>query len=162
MSALYDKNGEYTLSSLINAITQRLQRKVFTSLEWSLSHQQIRALHYILCYHEAGEPVYQKMLESRFKIRAATASSIINSLEQAGYVKREAGKEDLRYKQLVPQPKAVELSSKIAVYLQEVDKYILQDIPPEDLAVCMRTLKIVAANIETLDAEKLKQFLQID
>lgn len=156
-----ETNNDYTLSRLVNSITHQFQRKVFGAFDWSLSNQQVRALHYILRHHEQGEAVYQKMLEAHFKIRAATASNIINLLEQGAYVKREASSTDGRYKQLVPLPKAVQLSSMIGAYLQEVDKYILQGIDSEELAQCMKVLQKVYANVETLDAEKIKAHLEV-
>ena len=66
-----------------------------------LTDTQLIVLEYLLV-ESKGHDVFAKELESFFGIKASSVNSIVNYLEEAEYIRREAVKEDRRLKRLTP------------------------------------------------------------
>ncbi|MBQ9662992.1 MAG: MarR family transcriptional regulator [Oscillospiraceae bacterium] len=72
----------------------------------SLTNTQAIILHYIL-FEAKTRDVFAKDVEAYFGIKASSVNSIVNYLENAGYVTRETLGEDKRMKRLVPTAEAL-------------------------------------------------------
>lgn len=69
-----------------------------------------------------GEDVFQKDVEHEFDVTRATASKVIDLMEQKGLVKRERVSHDARLRKLVLTEKAEAISE-----LMEIDRNILEE-----------------------------------
>ena len=64
-----------------------------------------------ICIIRAGHgDVYQKDVEQEFRIRRSTATVMLQSLEQKGYLVRVASTEDARLKRILLTEKAIRAS----------------------------------------------------
>ncbi len=67
-----------------------------------------------------GGAVFQKDIEQAFDVRRSTATVMLQSLEQKGYIERRPVEHDARMKKIVLTDKAIEQNMKI---LQQIDAF---------------------------------------
>ena len=77
-------------------------------------------LHYIIVEKDRGD-IFPKDLEEFLGIKGSSVTSLINNLEQGGYLRRESLESDGRYKRLVLTEKTRGMQEEI---LRRVDDYI--------------------------------------
>ena len=59
------------------------------------------------------ENIYQKDIEKFFGLKKSTITSILNSLEDAGYIERKVGKDDGRLRRIVLTEKGFAMNEKV-------------------------------------------------
>ena len=57
--------------------------------------------------------IYQKDIEKFFGLKKSTITSILNSLEDAGYIERKVGKDDGRLRRIVLTEKGFAMNEKV-------------------------------------------------
>lgn len=87
----------------INILANR-QRRHFDRLtaEAPFSGAQGRVLHYLLDHPD--EEIFQKDIEEEFGLRPSTATTLLQSMERKGLLRREPSEKDARYKKLGVSP----------------------------------------------------------
>ena len=87
----------------INILANR-QRRHFDRLtaEAPFSGAQGRVLHYLLSHPD--EEIFQKDIEEEFGLRPSTATTLLQSMERKGLLRREPSEKDARYKKLTLTP----------------------------------------------------------
>ena len=99
----------------IKVLNQVLQRKLIYSAKdkgvdkLTLMHGWIIAY----LYDHRDEDVYQKDIEKFFGLKKSTITSILNSLEDAGYIERKVGKDDGRLRRIVLTEKGFAMNEKV-------------------------------------------------
>ena len=111
-----------------------------------LTHTQSRILLFILRAQAKGA-VYQKQIEREFSMRASTASVLIAQLERKGYLRRETGGTDARYKQLVPTEAAHSCRSALAGAMREWNHLLTEGITPEEMEQFLNTIAKMRTNL---------------
>ena len=100
---------EYQLMDLfqkIMVLNDRAHTKyIQTDNPTSLTDMQAIVLHFIL-FESRRRVVYARDVEAYFGIKASSVNSLVNYLEQAGYIRRETEADDMRLKKLVATEKA--------------------------------------------------------
>ena len=91
-----------------NNMIRRKMEAIFAQQEgYELNGMQGPLLGYL--YHKSQDgDVYQKDVEREFRVRRSTATVMLQSLEQKGYLVRVASKEDARLKRILLTEKAIE------------------------------------------------------
>lgn len=84
-------------------------------------------------HHGAGE-VYQRDLERAFEIRRSTASTILQTMEKNGLIRRESVPHDARLKRVVLTPEAISYSKRFHQDMAKVEAYIKRGVTQEELA----------------------------
>ena len=125
---------------------QRLYRRVTRELSRLANHTQSRILLFILRAQAKGA-VYQKQIEREFSMRASTASVLIAQLERKGYLRRETGGTDARYKQLVPTEAAHSCRSALAGAMREWNHLLTEGITPEEMEQFLNTIAKMRTNL---------------
>lgn len=133
---------------MINRISNRLRRRskeIQASI--GISGAQGTILDFILV-ESGSRPVYQKEIEEEFGLRPSTATQTLKDLEARGLIRREAEKEDGRYKRIVFTEKAQEIEAVLKAEIQESEALLLRGISEEEKA---EFLRIAGKMFENLD-----------
>ncbi len=69
------------------------------------------AIHYF--YDNRDKQIFQRDFENRFSIRRSTASNILKTMEQNGFIQRVSVENDARLKQIILTDKAIKIHEEI-------------------------------------------------
>lgn len=105
-----------------------------------------RAIGYF--FDNRNKDIFQKDFETRFSIRPSTASNILKSMEQKGFIERISVENDARLKKIVLTDKAVELHQNVIKSIERREERLRQGISPEDLSVFFSVMEKLSANME--------------
>ncbi len=100
--------------------------------------------------HE-NEDICQKDLEEETKLKKATITGAIDSLEDKGLVIRYVDENDARRRIIVLSEKANDLRNKIDEHLEQIEKKVISNIDEEDLKIFKRTLDAMIKNLKEGD-----------
>ena len=75
------------------------------------------AIHYF--YDNREKEIFQRDFEQRFSIRRSTASNILKTMEQNGFIQRVSVKNDARLKQIILTDKAIKIHEEI---MRDIDR----------------------------------------
>lgn len=92
--------------------------------------------------------VFQKDIERAFNIRRSTATVMLQTLEQKGYIVREPSRTDGRLKRIVLTDKAVEQNFRIRKQIDAFHLELEQGITPGEKAEFLRILEKIRNNLE--------------
>lgn len=91
--------------------------------------------------------LFQRDVEQEFRIRRSTASALITSLEQKGYLLRKSVDYDARLKQLVLTDRALALADVVEQYICQKEKRLTVGITPADLIAFFRVVDQLKKNL---------------
>ena len=80
-----------------------------------------------------GEDVYQRDIETFFKLRRSTVSSLLNTLERKGLLRREPVPHDARLKKLVLTEAGLAISGQARSVMQKMNQVLIQGLSPEEV-----------------------------
>ena len=112
----------------------------------SLTSIQALVLHYIIIESEARN-IFPKDLEEFLEIKPSSVTSLINTLERNGYLRRESLADDGRYKKLVLTDKTIEIQDEIINRIDDYMKSMFVGISEEDLKIFEKVIMQMTANI---------------
>lgn len=90
--------------------------------------------------HHEDLVVCQKDLERIFHMPKSSATDTLQVLEKEGIIERVVVEDDVRRKQIVLTEKGLILNKKIEEQIDEVEKYVQQDIPEEEMDLFFKIL----------------------
>ena len=102
-------------------------------------------------YENRGKDIFQKDFEEQFSIRRSTASNILKTMEQKGFIERVNVESDARLKKIVLTEKAIDLHEKIMCEIEEREKRLRIGIDPEEMKTFFNVMKKLCANMEEND-----------
>lgn len=114
--------------------------------EISLTGMQALVLHYILVESE-NRDIFPKDLEEFLEVKPSSVTSLINTLERDGYLRRESLEDDGRYKKLVLTSKTLALKEEIVSRVDRYMKSMFVAISEEDLKVFEKVILQMTENI---------------
>lgn len=152
--------GEQRLVHLVNQATvffrRRFDRVVAAESGGDLlTGRNIWVLRYVRDHD--GEDVFQKDLETAFKIRRSTISRTVELMEQKQLLVREAVNGDARLKRLRLTPKAERVLAAVSMHVTRMDEEVRDAFQPEDYAALMRLLEKLCAVLEGAEPEQGKE-----
>ena len=106
--------------------------------------------------HE-GEDVFQKDLETAFKVRRSTISRTVELMEQKGLLLREPVNGDARLKRLRLTPKAGRVLDAVSQNLGRAEQTVRDTFSPEEYASLMRLLERLCAVLEGAEPDQGKE-----
>ena len=103
--------------------------------EFKLSSIQSRILGFLWYKRNHHEKAFQKELESEFKIRRSSVTSVIQGLEKHGLVERRSVSTDARQKELVLTEEGVRVQRQVIERIEEMEKRVdaLMTVPDTEL-----------------------------
>jgi len=102
-------------------------------------------------YENRDKDIFQKDFEEQFAIRRSTASNILKSMEQKGFIVRVNVESDARLKKIVLTEKAIELHKKIMEEIKRREERLRSDIDAAELETFFKVMEKLSANMEDND-----------
>ncbi|EPD81746.1 MULTISPECIES: MarR family winged helix-turn-helix transcriptional regulator [Paenibacillus] len=124
---------------LFQIIGLKLKKRADESIkELGLSAQQGKVIDYI--YENQNNQLIQKDLADRFHLRGASITSMLQGLEQKGFIERKIPANNERQKNIYVLPKAIELIEDFQDSFQKVEEEIVQVLTDEEKQVLKKLL----------------------
>lgn len=130
----------HTLDNMIGRIIKLLIEKN------GITQMQSWIINYL--YEHPGEDVFQKDLESQFRIARSTATGILKLMEKKELLRREPVPSDARLKRLVLTEKGIGKKLAIIRSLDEIETLLKDQISQEELDTFFRVIHQMKRNIE--------------
>ncbi|WP_433945119.1 MarR family winged helix-turn-helix transcriptional regulator [Paenibacillus sp. SN-8-1] len=116
---------------LFQLIGLKLKKRADQSIkELGLNAQQGKVIEYI--YQNQDNHIIQKDIADRFHLRGASITSMLQGLEQKGFIERKIPPNNERQKNIYALPKAIELIEDFQDSFQKVEEEIVQVLTEEE------------------------------
>lgn len=127
----------------LKALDNLIRRQGDAHMRMVTSDEQLTRMHHWIIgylYDHQDEEIYQKDIETEFKISRSTTSSMITLMEKKGLITRESVERDARLKRICLTEKAVEMHQKQVEHMRRMDAMIEGALTPEEKAQFMRSM----------------------
>lgn len=104
------------------------------------------AIHYF--YDNRDKEVFQRDFENRFSIRRSTASNILKTMEQNGFVQRVSVESDARLKRIILTDKAIKIHEEIMRDIKRRELKLRKGISEEEIDQFLSMVNRFIANLE--------------
>ncbi len=153
-SVLTNRQLGFEIKAANNMIRRKME-VIFAQQEgYELNGMQGPLLGYL--YHKSRHgDVYQKDVEREFRIRRSTATVMLQSLEQKGYVVRVASTEDARLKRILLTEKAIEHHNLIEEQIRDFNRQLEDGLSQEEKETFLNILDKMMNNLG-MDADREK------
>ena len=136
----------FQIKSVNNLIRRKLDIRFTEAGLGEISGVQGPMLGYI-SDHSKNQDVFQKDLEKEFNIRRSTATVMLQTLEQKGYIVREPVEHGARLKRIVLTPKAMKADQAIRKQVDAFNEELEANITPEEREALFKILDKVISNL---------------
>lgn len=138
-----------------NNMIRRKMEVIFAQQDgYELNGMQGPLLGYL--YHKSRNgDVYQKDVEREFRIRRSTATVMLQSLEQKGYLVRVASTEDARLKRILLTEKAIRHHDLIEEQIRIFNRELEAGLTEEEKETFLRILDKMMHNLG-MDGERME------
>ncbi len=99
-------------------------------------------------YNNADKDIFQKDFESEFSIRRSTASNILKTMEQNGFITRISVESDARLKKIVLTDKAINIHKAVLNNINKMEKRLRKGINDDEINAFLKTADRLIANME--------------
>lgn len=138
---------------MINRISNRLRRRSRAIQEsLGITGAQGNILDYIIV-ESGSHSVYQKEIEEEFGLRPSTATEALKTLEKKGLIRREAEKQDARYKKIVFTEKAETIREALRTEIEESEQLLLKGISTSEQKEFLRITEQMLKNLDAAGKE---------
>lgn len=138
---------------MINRISNRLRRRSHAIQEsLGITGAQGNILDYIIV-ESGSHSVYQKEIEEEFGLRPSTATEALKTLEKKGLIRREAEKQDARYKKIVFTEKAETIREALRTEIEESEQLLLKGISASEQKGFLRITEQMLKNLDAAGKE---------
>jgi DNA-binding MarR family transcriptional regulator len=140
-------DGDFDCGRRILAISNKVRRFLDASFaRIGLTGPQGAILHFIYTQGKHRN-IFQRDVEAEFDIRRSSVTSVLNGLEQSGFIRRENVEDDRRLKKLTLTDKAVKISAHITALLEKTNKMLVKNLKKQDIACLDMLLEKIDGNI---------------
>lgn len=102
--------------------------------------------------HE-GQTIYQRDIETEFKVSRATASNMLSVMERKGLIERRPVEHDARLKQLVLTERGRALMEQAERDMQQMEAALLAGLSEEEIRTLKETLDMLLKNLGVVPEE---------
>lgn len=135
----------------INLLSRMVKKRLNTTLQGlDITAIQSRVIFYI-AEHYRQQPVFQRDIESAFRLSRSTATGILQQLEKKGILRRESVASDARLKSLVPTEKAAELNAQVCACLRQTEQVLTDRLSDGQVQLFRETMALMADNLQRAD-----------
>lgn len=136
------KSVQRYISKLSNKVRRQLD--VLSGQYGTLTGTEGRVLNYLLAQNTDQ---FQKNIEDEFDLRCSTASQMLKSMEQKGFIVREPIADDARMKNIVITPVGLSFQKQVQEDLAKMDAKISKGISDKDIKHFFRIAKTMLKNL---------------
>ena len=104
------------------------------------------AIHYF--YDNRDKQIFQRDFENRFSIRRSTASNILKTMEQNGFIERVSVESDARLKRIILTDKAIKIHEEIMRDIQRRELKLRRGISDDEIDNFLDMVNRFIANLE--------------
>jgi MarR family transcriptional regulator for hemolysin len=108
----------------------------------------------LLQLSRADEPMRQKDLAAALALDKSSVVRVLRSLEEAGLISRGEDADDHRAKPIVITSRGRKLADRVERMSRELERELLQEFAPADLATTRDTLERLSAALDRLDGRE--------
>ena len=99
-------------------------------------------------YENREKDIFQRDFEEKFSIRRSTASIMLKTMEQKGFIERISVESDARLKKIVLTGKAIETHKRIIKNIELREKRLRQGVSDKELQIFFNVIDKLTANME--------------
>ncbi len=99
-------------------------------------------------YDNSDKDIFQKDFEAEFSIRRSTASNILKTMEQNGFIKRESVGHDARLKKIVLTEKAANIHKAVLESINERETRLRKGLTDSQVESFLEVADKLIANME--------------
>lgn len=136
----------FAIRRLSNAIKRDIEKSKLKMQIDSAKSINGWALNYF--YENRDRDIFQRDFEQKFSIRRSTASKMLKSMEQNGFIERVSVESDARLKKIVLTDKAIEQHKRILEDIERREKILRKGLTETEVKQFLNILQIITANME--------------
>lgn len=137
-----------------NAIRRGLDMAIAAEVSPELTGLRGMVLNYIVRCNDAGRPVYQRDIETRFRTRRSSVTVLLQAMEQAGFITRCAVETDARLKSLAPTEKGLVCSGALHDCICRYEEALRRGIPPEQVDAAYELVAHLMNNLKEMERKE--------
>lgn len=99
-------------------------------------------------FDNSDRDIFQKDFENEFSIRRSTASNILKTMEQNGFIKRVSVESDARLKKIVLTEKAINIHKSVLKSINEREERLKAGLNPEEIELFLKISDKLIENME--------------
>ena len=99
-------------------------------------------------FDNQNQDIFQKDFENKFSIRPSTASNILKTMEQKGYIERVSVESDARLKKIVLTEKAINIHKSILKRINEREERLRTGLSPDEIDLFLKISDKLIENME--------------
>lgn len=99
-------------------------------------------------YDNSDKDIFQKDFEAEFSIRRSTASNILKTMEQNGFIQRTSVESDARLKKIVLTDKAIQLHKAVLDNINKREQRLRVGLTDDEIDAFLQTCDRLIANME--------------
>ena len=99
-------------------------------------------------FNNSDKDIFQKDFEAEFSIRRSTASNILKTMEQNGFINRVSVESDARLKKIVLTEKAINIHKLVLKSINEREKRLREGLTPAEIESFLKITEKLIANME--------------
>lgn len=145
MEEQHPRHIGFELRQVANIIRREIDNAVSKRNIEKLTGMQGRVIGY-LC-HNGEKEIFQRDIEAEFSIRRSTATTILQTMEKHGLIKREPVKYDARLKRILPTDIAVTRHKIFEEEINRVENQVLNGITKEEADTLLSILDKIKNNL---------------
>ena len=104
------------------------------------------AIHYF--YDNREKEIFQRDFEQRFSIRRSTASNILKTMEQNGFIKRISVESDARLKRIILTDKAIKIHEEIMKDIERREAVLRKGFSDDEIEKFLGMIDRFVINLE--------------
>ncbi|MBE6780736.1 MAG: MarR family transcriptional regulator [Ruminococcaceae bacterium] len=142
----HEKNIGFSIRRLSNYIRRDIEKSSASGKIVLPKGVHGWAIHYF--YDNRDKEVFQRDFENRFSIRRSTASSILKTMEQNGFIQRVSVESDARLKRIILTDKAIKIHEEIMKDIERRELRLRRGINEEEIDQFLSMVNRFIANLE--------------
>lgn len=99
-------------------------------------------------FDNSDKDIFQKDFENEFSIRRSTASNILKTMEQNGFITRESVVSDARLKKIVLTEKAINIHKSVLKSINEREERLRQNLSNQEIETFLKITDKLIKNME--------------
>jgi DNA-binding MarR family transcriptional regulator len=99
-------------------------------------------------FDNSDKDIFQKDFENEFSIRRSTASNILKTMEQNGFITRESVLSDARLKKIVLTEKAINIHKSVLKSINEREERLRQNLSDQEIETFLKITDKLIKNME--------------
>ena len=144
---------EKDCAAWVNLLSHKIKTQQNAMLQYlGITGVQSRVIYYILA-HCQEKPVFQRDIESAFRLSRSTATGILQLLEKNGIIRRESVESDARLKSLVPTERAAKLDAQVRICLRETERMLTDGLSEGQIQLFKETAAQMLQNLDNWEKE---------